>query len=509
MSKPKRSKKADKLYTLIKSLTKAEKRYFKLYTALQKGDKNYLNLFEYLDNQEVFDAERTQSHFKGQTFSKQLHVTKNYLFRLILKSLHQYNIDKNVRSQAEELLAYARILNAKKMPKEAIRYLKKAKKLVEDFDLSALQLEIIALERALMYTQLKPDLFQNFLQENKEKVKLLLTEIDNEMTYYNLYYDFLHFNTTTGILRNEEQAAAVQKIMDHPNLQDPDLASTFLGRCYYYIIWANYYWFKSDLKGRFAIGESYLAFLEAHPEQLKEQNKFYAAALQIQIANSLFLERYDDLDDLLHKLKTLPELYDKAGNLGLRERVAPTYFNLGLNYYRKTWQYEKALALIEEVNQYFDKLKPIQQIVISDAISVIYFVNGKYERSLEWLNRYLDERYASVRSNVQHYGMIRRLLLHFELGDTMLLPYLVRSTSRKLNKEESYHQLESTLVDFFRKLVKAADKTERLQLFKQLKQQLQDGFESDRFKIPRYQSEDIMTWIETKIQAKSFREIVL
>ncbi len=509
MSKPKDSKKQDKLHSLIASLTKAEKRYFKLFSSLQKGDKNYLKLFEYIDNQENYDKTAAEQHFRGQAFAKQLHVTKNYLFKLILKSLHQYNLDKNVRSQAEELLAYARILNTKKMPKEAIRYLKKAKNLVEDFQLSSLQLEIVALERAVMYTQLKPDDFKRFLEDNKQTVSNLLAEIENEMGYYNLYYDFLHFNTTTGILQNKDQAAAVQGIIEHPFMQNAGHARTFLGRCYYYIIWANYHWFKSDLAKRYETGQAFVSFMEDHPQRLKEHNKFYAAALQIQIANSLFLEKYDGLDELLSKYKSLPSLYDKLGSENLRERVLPTYFNLGLNYYRRTWQFEKAKDLIKEVELHFKHLKPIQQVVICDAISVLYFLNDDFEKSLDWLNKYLDEKYSSVRSNVQSYGMIRRLLLHYELGDTMLLPYLLRNTKRYLDKGDHYHLLESTLIEFFKRVINVVDKQERLQLFQGLKQQLQVGFANNQFKIPKYQSEDIMTWIESKVQGKSFREIMI
>lgn len=45
------------LFNLIKSLTKSEKRYFKLTSTLQSGEKNYLRLFEAIENQKVYDEE--------------------------------------------------------------------------------------------------------------------------------------------------------------------------------------------------------------------------------------------------------------------------------------------------------------------------------------------------------------------------------------------------------------------------------------------------------------------
>ena len=47
--------KAISLLALIKSLSKAEKRYLKLYSNLQNGEKGYLILFELLENNTSID----------------------------------------------------------------------------------------------------------------------------------------------------------------------------------------------------------------------------------------------------------------------------------------------------------------------------------------------------------------------------------------------------------------------------------------------------------------------
>ena len=64
------------LFTLIKSLTQTEKRYFKLFSSLQKGDKNYVKLFDAIDRQ------KTYKHMLYKAFIPHLYLTR----QLILKN---------------------------------------------------------------------------------------------------------------------------------------------------------------------------------------------------------------------------------------------------------------------------------------------------------------------------------------------------------------------------------------------------------------------------------------
>ena len=77
--------KKDKLFSLVKSLSKSEKRHFKLFAARQNGGRNYLKLFNAVEEQECYSEQLIKSKFAGENFTNQLHVTKNYLYKLILK----------------------------------------------------------------------------------------------------------------------------------------------------------------------------------------------------------------------------------------------------------------------------------------------------------------------------------------------------------------------------------------------------------------------------------------
>ena len=49
-------KPSSELFDLISTLTKSEKRFFKLQSSLQSGDKNYVRLFDLIEKMESYDA---------------------------------------------------------------------------------------------------------------------------------------------------------------------------------------------------------------------------------------------------------------------------------------------------------------------------------------------------------------------------------------------------------------------------------------------------------------------
>lgn len=83
--------KKNDLHDLVHSLSKSEKRYFKLQSQAHGGDGNYLRMFEILEKKTLFDERTLQNAFPEQVSAKQLHVTKNYLREKILESLRSFH----------------------------------------------------------------------------------------------------------------------------------------------------------------------------------------------------------------------------------------------------------------------------------------------------------------------------------------------------------------------------------------------------------------------------------
>jgi len=85
--------KRDKLFQLVRSLSKTEKRYFSIYAQLHAKSENndYLKLFREFERQETLDESRIKQNLEGERLLDHYAVTKSYLYDLILKAMRSYS----------------------------------------------------------------------------------------------------------------------------------------------------------------------------------------------------------------------------------------------------------------------------------------------------------------------------------------------------------------------------------------------------------------------------------
>jgi len=117
----------DNLFLLIKSLTKSEKRQFKLYVGRLdvNTDSKFLNLFNFLDKANVYDESAIIK--SGIVKKQQLANVKAHLYKQILISLKLNPSHQNMRSQIREQLDFASILYHKGLYRQSLKILDKAK----------------------------------------------------------------------------------------------------------------------------------------------------------------------------------------------------------------------------------------------------------------------------------------------------------------------------------------------------------------------------------------------
>ena len=134
------------LLQLIQSLTKAEKRNFKLYAQrVSPPDAKFIRLFNVLDTMEVFDEElilRKEPDFKPSQLSNQ----KAHLYRQLLVSLRLSHVNQQSDIEIRENLDYARVLFSKGLYPQSLRLLEKIKLRAREEERHTLHLQILEFE---------------------------------------------------------------------------------------------------------------------------------------------------------------------------------------------------------------------------------------------------------------------------------------------------------------------------------------------------------------------------
>ena len=143
---------SDHLHQLIKSLSKAEKRYFKIYSKRHTiGDKNnYLLLFDAIEKQTDYNEDAVLKKFKNEAFINRFSITKTRLYDHVLKSLDAFHSNSSVNAQLKRQIHYAEILYKKSLYKQSSKQLKSAKKIAYKYEKHTTLLEIFMWEKLLI-----------------------------------------------------------------------------------------------------------------------------------------------------------------------------------------------------------------------------------------------------------------------------------------------------------------------------------------------------------------------
>ena len=106
----------DDLFTLINSLTKAEKSYFAKYaqkSVKEDGKNNSLMLFKAIAKQKEYDEDLLKTGLKNTKIISQLPVYKNHLYSQILKSLNSFHSENILSHQLMDKIKSIVILQRK------------------------------------------------------------------------------------------------------------------------------------------------------------------------------------------------------------------------------------------------------------------------------------------------------------------------------------------------------------------------------------------------------------
>ena len=111
----------ENLFVLIKSLSKSEKRQFKLYVGRMDSnqDSKFLILFNLLDKMDVYDEKMILK--KGFVSKQQLSNLKAHLYKQVLVSLRINPSQRNKRMLIREQLDFATVLYQKGLYNQSLK----------------------------------------------------------------------------------------------------------------------------------------------------------------------------------------------------------------------------------------------------------------------------------------------------------------------------------------------------------------------------------------------------
>lgn len=494
-------KPSTELFDLIKSLTKSEKRFFKLSSSLQTGEKNYLKIFDAIDKQQEYDESGVKKQFKKETFIKHFPSEKNHLYKLILKSLRAYHADNTVSSLLKQEIKNIEILYNKALFKECNKFLTRAKKQAVAHEKFYYLVELISWEKMLLEEALEDGQFTKDLDTLINEEQEVIEKLRNLAEYHVLYSKINYVFRSGGFVRNEEDRKLVEEIRNHPLIvgKNTALSNRAASICYYtqgfcHMAEGNY----STALEKFRKVKN---IIDSHPELRQDLAKRYVRTLNNIHFCLIDQKNYLEANEAVATLRNLAGQREFASidvTLSIFKHAAMAE----LQVCQYTKNFERGFEVIQEIKEglelYDGKLNKEQVVTLYYYIAYFYFAAGDFNKSLSWLNKVLNDNENTLRQDVYSYARLFNLIVHYELGNFDLLEYITKSTQRYLSKRHRDFGLEKLVIDTVRKLIRTTEAEKKLILFEQLAENISSGLEhpEDRIVLKYF---DFVEWAQSKL----------
>jgi len=501
---------SDDLFQLIKSLDKNEKRYFKLavskYTSAE--DSNYIKLFDAIDTQEEYNEEKLKKKFKGKKIEKNFPTEKNYLYRLILKSLRGYSQEQTSDHKIKDMIREAEFLYKKALYDQSEKILSRAKELAITHEKLLLLLEIYEMEGQQLPLTENIEKTARYIEDDLPNALGILKKIENlaEFTKYHLQL-YITYMKSGDEKRNTEILDEVESIISLPIYKDERSALTFLAKSYFYFMKRSYYRMQNDFENTMKYSRKEVQLFESHPHILTEQISLYANSLINYAINQFESKKFDDCHATLKKLRNI-----QTRSEFVKLKILSRYYELTFSMYAVSGNFEKVTSEVNEAKTFIEsnkgKLAGSLEHNIKYNVAYCFFGTGNYKEAIRWINKTLNETADEKVFPEKHcYARILNLAIHYELGNYDLLDSLIRSTGRYLNKKNLLFDTEELFIDFIDKIIIVTSEKEKLAEFAKFRKHLESvyGKYSEK-QNPGYFN--FFEWIDSKLLKKSFAEII-
>lgn len=459
------------LFELIKAMTKAEKRHFRLEAAAYSGEKNYLRLFDAIEKQKNYREDKLLQKFSGEKFIRHLASEKHYLHQALVRSLVRFHDESSILSKTRSLLAGALVLFDKAQKKPSWKMLCKAKKLAEAGEFHSLLLNILDAEELFIDEFEQAGLLEEIIGERNR----LLAVIANRNEYLALLSRFAGYIREHAFARSAEQQQALERMMQDPLLSSPGRALSLTALQSYYEIWCNYATILSDHAAVKKHLSCLVAELQKNPLYTDIYRKDYSYILSNLSVASLLS---GDPDGAMRYNGELKKLRDKIKDkdLHLFRMIEMTAFENDIRIAAATSHFREILKNIRRIQ----KTVSLRQNPESPMNSLLrfhgalaLFIHNREKEALRLIQPIIDEQKIAFKGyNMYAKAFILRMLIHFESGHIDTVEQQRETLARILERHKKTGESEKILLGFFRGLTFARSQKELKKSFAELYRQL-------------------------------------
>ena len=497
------------LFSLIKSLTKAEKRHFNLYAKRNSADKEmkFMLLFQELDSQKEYDEKRLLKKLP-QITKIQLSNLKSHLYDQLLVSLRLLS-RKDEDIHIHEIIDFAKVLYKKGLYMQSLAQLSKARNLAVSLKRDGVLLEILEFEKSIESQHITRS-----HETRSEELTKMTIHTRNAMVMESEWSDFslqlYGLYLKIGHVRNERDYEQVKFFFNsgHPKHRNSEIG--FYGALYKNQSYVWYNFIVQQFHQCFRYSLNWVNLFEYNPKFKTIEPDLYmkglhnaASALFFCYDYTRFKKYYSDLELFISENENKFSLKTKVNAFLFLETAKINDYFLRADFKNGVEHLDELESRMLEYGNYIDEHR---KLVFYYKMACMKFGNADFKGCIKYLNEIINHKSTNLREDVQCFARILSLIAHYELGNDDLIDYQIRSIYRFLLKMKDVQQVQREILNFLRRSA-YMDRGDMKDDFSSLKNKFEKIF-NNRFERRPFLYLDLLSWLESKIEDMPVAEVV-
>jgi tetratricopeptide (TPR) repeat protein len=440
----------------------------------------------------------------------QLPNLKAHLYKQLLTSLRLTQINHDISISIREQIDHAKVLYNKGLYQQSLRILDKTKALARKNKKNILVYEIIQFEK-LIESQYVTKSIENRAEEITREATEISKTMDGVVYFSNMSIRLYGLYLKVGYVRNEKDLLMVKEFFN-TNLIRHDIEKlSFFEKLYLFQSYVWYYLIIQDFLMCYKYAKKWVDLFLLNPEMINIHMDLYLKGLNNVLVALFYTNHVSNFKKHLRLLRKLEGEDQFKHNSNLNILLHMFLFVHRINRHFMEGTFDKGLHLIPKIESFLENNKVgmdnHRALIFYYKIACLYFGNGQYREAVKYLNRISDVRDTSLRGDIHCFGRILNLISHYELENTELLEYQIRSTYRFLAKMEDLQEVQKYILRFLRKLSSISPdqlKDELKKSRKDLQKWINDPYEKRAFLYL-----DLISWLDAKIENRPIQDVIM
>lgn len=483
------------LFDLIHSLSKGEKKNFKLYSkAWKKSVKsNHHKLFDVLEKMKKFDEEAVKDQLNDKKIVKNLSITKHTLYNSLLNCISSFSVNDTVIGELSNKMIAVESLLEKNLLNQCLKLILKIKREAYEAEEFSILIDILRLQERIVRKGNQQVLYP-LLKTIFEEEEVIIEKIKNLNEYKKLNRNLFELMWHYGASDKKALAKNLDAIIANKLLRNITYAVSVRAKSIYYHIHGAYGFAIDELSYSAKFAHKRLELMEAYPKILMRN----IAEHQGVIANlsGIYFEqhRFDDALELIHKYEALYGENLKT----LSNRIQIFLFKGEISQCR-----EMIKDADLKVNSNTSDSYRFQFIAI---VAIVFFVSGEFKKAKQWNNKLLVLEDTTFNLDLFLFVRLLSVLISYELKEFHLMESMTQSLKRKLKLHGGIKNVVDIVVKYSEGLQLVKTVNEEFVLLKKLKADIEKLRGKPGGRMLDYF--DISIWLKAKIENKSYEEII-